>query len=83
MSSTTGGMLEGSIQNFNVEQSVFSKEKPDDDFNPQINTKQMSGNIQTNTKLIDTIGTKIKDTVALVCLGDSRGFVHMNHLILK
>ena len=35
------------------------------------------------TKIIDTMGTKIKDTVVLVCLGDSRGFVHMNHLILK
>jgi hypothetical protein len=35
------------------------------------------------TKIIDTIGSKIRDTVALVCLGDSRGFVHMNHLILK
>lgn len=39
--------------------------------------------ISAPTKVIDTIGTKIKDTVALVCLGDSRGFVHMNHLILK
>ena len=27
--------------------------------------------------------TKPIETVALVCLGDSRGFVHMNHLILK
>ena len=35
------------------------------------------------TKLVDTMGTKIRDTVALVVLGDSRGFVHMNHLILK
>lgn len=34
-------------------------------------------------KIVDTMGTKIKDTVVLVCLGDSRGFVHMNHLILK
>ena len=25
----------------------------------------------------------IKDTVVLVSLGDSRGFVHMNHLIVK
>eukprot|EP00347_Sterkiella_histriomuscorum_P005755 403355392 len=37
----------------------------------------------SNTKIVDTMGTKIKDTVVLVCLGDSRGFVHMNHLILK
>ena len=36
-----------------------------------------------HTKIVDTMGTKIKDTVVLVCLGDSRGFVHMNHLILK
>lgn len=35
------------------------------------------------TKIVDTMGTRIKDTVVLVCLGDSRGFVHMNHLILK
>jgi len=35
------------------------------------------------TKIMDTMGMKIRDTVALVCLGDSRGFVHMNHLILK
>jgi hypothetical protein len=35
------------------------------------------------TKIVDTMGTKIKDTVVLVSLGDSRGFVHMNHLILK
>mmetsp|Transcript_34074 Transcript_34074/g.25145 ORF Transcript_34074/g.25145 Transcript_34074/m.25145 type:complete len:84 (+) Transcript_34074:678-929(+) len=35
------------------------------------------------TKIIDTMGVKIKDTVALVNLGDSRGFIHMNHLILK
>jgi len=35
------------------------------------------------TKIVDTMGTKIKDTVVLVILGDSRGFVHMNHLILK
>ena len=34
-------------------------------------------------KIVDTMGAKIKDTVVLVCLGDSRGFVHMNHLILK
>lgn len=39
--------------------------------------------LNSNTKIIDTMGTKIKDTVILVCLGDSRGFVHMNHLILK
>ncbi len=39
--------------------------------------------LNSNTRAIDTMGTKIKDTVVLVCLGDSRGFVHMNHLILK
>jgi hypothetical protein len=68
---------------------MMSKEKPEEDAftnNPNynhLNTKHMSGPIQTNTKLVDTIGSKIKDTVALVCLGDSRGFVHMNHLYLK
>mmetsp|Transcript_39478 Transcript_39478/g.37922 ORF Transcript_39478/g.37922 Transcript_39478/m.37922 type:complete len:88 (+) Transcript_39478:859-1122(+) len=42
------------------------------------------GTMQSSpTKIVDTMGVKIKDTVALVCLGDSRGFIHMNHLILK
>ena len=47
-------------------------------------SNQASGDkLANNTKIVDTMGTKIKDTVVLVCLGDSRGFVHMNHLILK
>ena len=42
-----------------------------------------NSNVYSSTKIVDTMGTRIKDTVVLVCLGDSRGFVHMNHLILK
>lgn len=50
-----------------------------------VNDDEVPHHLQKNniTKIIDTMGSKIKDTVALVCLGDSRGFVHMNHLILK
>ena len=50
-----------------------------------LNDDETSNLVQRNniTKIVDTMGSKIKDTVALVCLGDSRGFVHMNHLILK
>jgi hypothetical protein len=36
-----------------------------------------------NTTVKVAGGAKPIETVALVCLGDSRGFVHMNHLILK
>lgn len=43
----------------------------------------MSSIHNTQTRMVDTMGQKIKDTVVLVCLGDSRGFVHMNHLIIK
>lgn len=56
-----------------------------DDIHSHYNSKLLVGNMthNTTTKMVDTMGSKIKDTVALVCLGDSRGFVHMNHLILK
>lgn len=47
------------------------------------NLGQPTIKMSNNTKIVDTIGTKIRDVVVLVCLGDSRGFVHMNHLILK
>lgn len=53
---------------------------------PQFNSSKvmnMEEGLNDNAKMIDTMGSKIKDTVALVCVGDSRGFVHMNHLILK
>ena len=36
-----------------------------------------------NTSVKVAGASKPIETVALVCLGDSRGFVHMNHLILK
>ena len=48
--------------------------------------QMMQSNQRLNSKattFVDTMGTKTSDTVVLVCLGDSRGFVHMNHLILK
>jgi len=39
--------------------------------------------MNSKTNFIETMCAKSTDTVVLVCLGDSRGFVHMNHLILK
>lgn len=32
--------------------------------------------------IIDTLGEKVKQNVVIICIGDSRGFVHMNHLFL-
>ena len=56
----------------------------DDGMQPQFIQKSLNtNNNNQGTKMMDTMGIKITDTVALVCLGDSRGYVHMNHLILK
>lgn len=34
------------------------------------------------TKLIDTSRNKIKSDVILICLGDSKGYLHFNHVFL-
>ena len=42
-------------------------------------------NLTTNFTAPHNFSTKsfIKDTVVLVSIGDSRGYVHLNHLYLK
>ena len=34
------------------------------------------------TKIIDTAGDKVKQEVLLVCLGDSKGYLHFNHIYI-
>ena len=41
-----------------------------------------SENVLT-TRIIDTTREKIRQEVLLICLGDSKGYLHFNHLYLS
>lgn len=75
----SGGVLQPDAST-NINGDMITTKEMNKGGNEDVSNFGIGGGV---TKIVDTMGTKIKDTVVLVCLGDSRGFVHMNHLILK
>jgi hypothetical protein len=45
--------------------------------------RKMEKKEEKDGQILDTMQNVVEDTVVLVSLGDSRGYLHLNHLIIK